>query len=122
MAGTEKRQRPKLVQVRVSDEERIRIQEAADRVGLTVGSYARERLLAGGASRAVRRPPIDRAKVSEVLAALGPIGTDVRAIRDVLRTGAAEGSNVVSLDQAEAAFDAILKMRDALMRALGRDP
>lgn len=119
MAGSEKRQRGELLQIRLSDEELTAICEAADRAGLSAASHAREVLLAAKTIRSVRRPPIDRTAVAQLLAMLGQTATELRTL--------ARPSNAskVNEEDREKLADCILQiseMRDALMNALRRQP
>ena len=118
------RKRDKLIQVRVSVAELAEVAEAADRVGLTLASYARQRLLGHTPARAVRRPPVDRVLVAQLLAALGPIATDVRALVRTAASGAADrhGNEEGSTATAEAALTVLAEIRDLAMRALRREP
>lgn len=59
-SGSEKRQRTPIIGFRVSDSERAELEEAAERAGLTLGSYVRQRVLTAPKTRAVRRPPIEK--------------------------------------------------------------
>jgi imidazolonepropionase-like amidohydrolase len=118
MAGSEKRQRGELLQIRLSNEELTAICEAADRAGLPAASHAREVLLAAKTIRSVRRPPIDRSAVAQLLAMLGQTATE-------LRTLARPSNTKVNEDDLEKLADCILQiseMRDALMNALRRQP
>jgi hypothetical protein len=119
MAGTETRQRDKLFQIRVSADELVAIGEAADRRGLSPASYARERLLGHEPPRAVRRPPLDRVLVSQLLATLGPIGGELRRLSERFQDPALSVPDRARIDKA---FDEISTMRDALMLALRREP
>lgn len=119
VSGTEKRQRPKVIQIRVSAEEFTLIGDSADRAGLTVASYARQALLLASPARSVRRPPIDRTAIAQALAALGRIGSDVRELAQSMRTSGTEPA--VGIELAET-IERLNDARDALMRALRRDP
>ena len=119
VSGTEKRKRAKAIQVRLSDEEFAQIREVADRAGLTLGSHARQALLSAPPPRAVRRPPIDRTAIAQVLADLGPIGSDIRQLADTLKTSDADPATRAQL---AATIERLNDTREALMRALRRDP
>jgi hypothetical protein len=56
-SGSETRKRGPKVDFRVTDEERARIEAAASRAGLTVGSCCRARALTKPTTRAVKRAP-----------------------------------------------------------------
>ena len=119
VSGTEKRQRAKTIQIRVSAEELAQIREAADRAGVALGSHARQALLSAPQPRAVRRPPIDRTAIAQVLAELGPIASDVRRLADTLKTSDADPASKAQL---AATLDRLNDTREALMRTLRRDP
>ena len=54
-SGSEKRKRGPIIGFRATEEERAKIEGAADRAGLTVGSYVRSRSLKTPTTRAARR-------------------------------------------------------------------
>ena len=70
-SGSETRKRGPKINFRVTDAEQAQVQANADRVGLTVGSYARSRTLKQPTTRAVRRPPVATAQLSQLLASWG---------------------------------------------------
>lgn len=119
MPGTETRQRAALLQIRVSDAELVAIRDAADRVGLTPASYARQVLLGPAPARSVRRPPLDRVEAARLLALLGGIGDDLRSLS---RPGSDEAPDPAFQGRIGSALDQLGDMRDALMRALRREP
>jgi hypothetical protein len=117
--------------MRVDAAEHAAIQVAANRAGLEVGSYLRARALEAGAGpgalppRSVRRPPVERTEVARVLAALGPVASDLRAVRRaLLHVAAWPGGGEAPPNQValQAACNAVVELRAALMRALGRTP
>ncbi|WP_024514748.1 hypothetical protein [Bradyrhizobium sp. Tv2a-2] len=116
MAGSEKRQRGELLQIRLSNEEWTKIWEDADRAGLSAASHARNVLLAAKTIRSVRRPPIDRTAVAQLLATLGQAATELRTL--------ARPSNANEDDRKKIAdcLSQISEMRNALMNALRRQP
>jgi hypothetical protein len=117
--GSETRARGLTLKFRVDAAERESIRAAASRAGLEVGSYLRARAIDGEApSRAVRRPPIERAALAQILGLLGPVAEDVRIIR---RAMAVEGKKP-SAARLQEACDTIEAMRVMLMHALGRTP
>jgi hypothetical protein len=119
MSGSEKRQRDQLLQIRLSKEEWTHICQAADQVGLSAASHARTVLLGARVIRSVRRPPIDRTAVAQLLALLGQVATDLRTLSRP--SSSARANN----DDREKLGDCLLnvsEMRDALMSALRRHP
>jgi hypothetical protein len=116
-SGTEKRVRDRILTVRLSAEERAAIDEAADRAGLVVGSYARQAMLGAPAPRQVRRPPVERRELARLLAELGHIGGNLNQLAKAVNTGVvAYGGEI------EAALDGLQEVRAAILAALGRAP
>lgn len=115
--GSEKRVRNRHLTVRLSDDERAAIDQAAGAAGLMPGSYARQVMLGGPAPRPVRKSPVERQELVRLLGQLGHIGGNLNQIAKSLNTG-------VTVYEAEvaAALQAVIDMRDAVMRALGREP
>jgi len=117
MAGTEARRRKNIFKVRLSDEELAQVREAADRAGLTPPSHARQLLVGTVVARSVRRPPIDRTAVAQLLALIGQAGSN---LRDLARSPDATGSDVSREQRLLEALQHLAEMRDLLMTALGR--
>ena len=115
--GSEKRVRNRHLTIRLSDDERAAIDQAAEAAGLMPGSYARQVMLGGPAPRPVHKSPIERRELVRLLGALGHIGGNLNQIAKSLNTGV-----VVYEVEIAAALRAVLEMRDAVMRALGREP
>ena len=116
-SGSENRRRQRTLRVRLTDDERQALLAAADKSGLTLGSLARQVLLGAPAPRAVRRPPLATALVAEMLAALGPIADEMRAVGRQIRLGGANADLAEILTKIAVALTDI---RAALIRALGR--
>lgn len=115
--GSEKRVRDKNLTIRLTSDERGEIDGDAQRAGLTSGSYARDVLLGAPAPRQVRRPPIERQEVVRFIGQLGYIGNNLNQIARALNSG--DEADNQALHQA---FDDLHAMRDAALRALGRQP
>jgi hypothetical protein len=115
--GSEKRQRTAHLTIRLTPDERMAIDQAADSAGLTAGSYARHQLFTVPPPRQVRRPPVEKRELTRVLGALGYIGNNLNQIAHAANAG--DGVDVAGL---EAALAELRPLRDALMRALGREP
>ncbi len=115
--GSEKRVRNRHLTIRLDAEERAIIDAAAEEARLTAGSYARQVMLGGPAPRPVHKSPVERQELVRLLGQLGHIGGNVNQIAKSLNTG-------VTVYEAEvaAALKAVIDMRDAVMRALGREP
>lgn len=115
--GTETRVRTRHLTIRLSIIERAVIDEAAERAGLTAGSYARQVLLGAPTPRQVRRPPVEKRELVRLLGELGHIGSNLNQIARAGNSG--EQIDVIDLTNTERA---ILVMRDAVLTALGRPP
>ncbi len=116
-SGTNKRIRDRILTVRLSAEERAAIDEAAERVGLAVGSYARQTLLGAPAPRQVRRPPVERKELARILGEMGHIGGNLNQIAKAVNTGV-----VVYEGEIDAALGGLSEVRAAILKALGRAP
>jgi hypothetical protein len=116
-SGTEKRVRNRHITVRLSADERSAVDAAAERAGLTPGSYARQLLLGAPAPRQVRRPPVERKELARLLAELGKIGGNLNQLAKAANSGV-----VVYSGEIDAAIDSLLEVRNAILAALGRAP
>jgi hypothetical protein len=116
-SGSETRKRVPIIGFRASEEERARIEAAAERAGLTIGSYVRSRALRKPTTRAVRRPSVQTVQLSRLLGLLGAVGGDVSRIaksRDA-------GDGIANADLT-ASLKQFRKAASAIMRALGKKP
>jgi hypothetical protein len=116
-SGSETRQRTKQVIARLTPAERQQVEADADRAGLALGSYVRARLLTGPPIRAVRRPPVERHALAQVLALLGRVGGNVYQISRAANFGERWEPEALAM-----ALKQLTEMRNALLTALGRDP
>jgi hypothetical protein len=116
-SGTEKRIRDRSLTIRLSADERIVVDEAADRAGLTAGSYARQAILGAPAPRQVRRPPIERRELARLLGELGKIGGNLNQL-----ARAANSGTVLDGVEIGAALAGLRDVRAAVLAALGRAP
>lgn len=115
--GSEKRARTTHITIRLTPEEREAIDTAASRAGLTAGSYARQVLLGAPAPRQVRRPQIERRELARLLGQLGAIGNNMNQVAKLANFG-----DPVDRTRFAEALDGLRQMRDAVLKALGRDP
>jgi len=116
-SGSETRKRGPIIGFRASDDERARIKAAADRAGLTVGSYVRSRALEKPTTRAVRRPPVEAAQLARLLGHLGVIGGAVTTLMEQRGNGVA-----VSPSDITETLTAFRQAASVIMQALGRRP
>ncbi len=109
--------RTKLIPVRCTAEERAAIKAAADKAGLSVGALLRALALGDAGPRAVRRPPVERKELARLLGHLGKVGSNLNQLAHAFnRDGRVPG--VVELNGIRGH---VVEMRDALIKALGRD-
>lgn len=114
--GSEKRVRTSHITIRLSPDERAAIDQAAERAGLTPGSYARQVLLGAPAPRQVRRPPVERRELARLLGLFGNIGSNLNQIARAANSG--DGIDAVDLARELAGLG---MAREAILKALGRD-
>lgn len=117
-SGTERRQRTKLLQIRLTPDELAEIEAQANRAELTPASFARSVLLSAPAPRARRRPSIEAETLGRLLGDLGKVGSNLNQIAHHLNAGRTE----VSPAALAAALSDVADLRAAIMTAMGRKP
>lgn len=117
-SGSERRERKRIIGVRVTDDEMAEITAEAERSGLTVASYARSVLLSAPAPRARRRPSIEAEALGRLLGDLGKVGSNLNQIAHHMNAG----RNEVSPAAMEAALSEVADIRAAILEAMGRKP
>jgi hypothetical protein len=116
MAGKNNNHRPSPFTVRLTDEERTELEHRAERAGLSLGGYFKSAAFNTPPPAQSRRPPVDRAELAKLLAAIGRIGNNVNQLARVANAG----SWPEAKDLSQACSD-IRWIRKALMKALGKD-
>jgi hypothetical protein len=116
-SGTEKRQRPAIVGFRATAEERAQIDAAAQRAGLTVGSYVRSRALKKPQTRAVRRPPVETAQLAKLL---GMVGTLCGQVQLLERQRGSAGA--ITTSQFEETLADLREAATAILLVMGKRP
>ncbi len=116
MAGSDKRQRGKIVASRCSDEEFNAIAAKADKAGLSNGAFMRAAALGDAGPRAQRRPPADHKAIRQLLGEAGRIGNNVNQIARALNSQ--ERANI---PEVQAAMRAINEIRNGILDALGKN-
>ena len=114
-SGSEHRARGGIVAFRVSESERAELAQAAERAGLTLGSYIRQRVLSAPQTRAIRRPPVEQKLLAQLLGQLGRVGGNIHQIVKHMNFGA--GVMHDELRSALASFEAAAA---SIMEAMGR--
>lgn len=113
--GSETRKRTKALLIRLTDAERVEIEEASRRAGLTVGSYARQQMLKAPPPRAVRRPPLERELIAHLLGQVGRVGGNLHQLVRHLNFG-----RDADRQQIGEVLGALELLKREIMRALGR--
>jgi hypothetical protein len=116
-SGSEARQRGAIIGFRATPAERAEIEAAAERAGLSLGSYIRASVLAAPETRATRRPTIERELMAQATAQLGRISGNLHQIAKRLNFGDIEFARDIP--------EAVEQLRQAialLMQAAGRQP
>lgn len=110
------------ITIRVSLPERLSLDAAAVRCGITLSAYARHALLGAKPPRAARRPSVDSSLLVSVLDRLGGIATTMRAISCVLAAKTALAlPEAMERDLARSLLE-LRTLRPQLLRALGKRP
>lgn len=113
--GSETRQRKKALLVRLTDAERVEVEEASRRAGLTVGSYARQQMLKAPPPRAVRRPPLERELIAHLLGQVGRVGGNLHQLVRHLNFGREPERREIG-----EVLGALEMLKREIMQALGR--
>lgn len=115
--GSDKRQRGEVIPVRVTPDEKARIDAIADRAGYTRAAFMRAAALGDAGPRAQRRPPADHVILRQILGQLGSLGNNLNQIARALNSG--DSHDPAALKEAQKAC---LDSRDAILAALNMDP
>ena len=86
-SGSEKRQRQPHIDFRVTAEEKKEIEAKAEKAGVTTGDFCRAQCLGVSKVRSARRPTVEAATLSRLLAELGKIGSNLNQIAHKLNQG-----------------------------------
>jgi hypothetical protein len=105
------------ISVRCTAKERSKIDEAARQAGLSIGAYVRALALGDAGPRAVRRPPIERKELARLLGHLGKVGSNLNQLAHAFN----RDGRVPALAELNLIRRYVVELRDALMKALGRD-
>ena len=113
---SEKRKRQFRVTIRLDEAEHTQINDRAENAGLTLSGYFRSAVLNTPPPPQSRRPPVDRAELAKLLAAIGRIGNNVNQLARVANAGSWPESKDLSKARADIKW-----IRTTLMKALGTD-
>jgi hypothetical protein len=109
--------RTKFIAVRCTPAEYAAIAEKSADAGLKIGAYLRSVALGDPGPRAARRPPIERTQLARILGLLGNLTSNVNQ----LARGFNQSGRFPGLPELLAIRRECAEMREAVMRALGRD-
>jgi len=112
--GSETRRRNRRLLVRLDDRELAEIEAGAEAAGLTLASFARQKILSSPARKPSRRASVDAALLAQVLGQLQRVGSSLRRIADALKND--ERHDLSDLSAALAVFRGTVVL---IMRALG---
>jgi len=114
-SGSETRKRGKSILIRLDEAERIEVEEASRRAGMTVGTYARHRMLKGPAPRAVRRPTLERELAAKLLGQMGRVGGNLHQLVRHLNFG-----RELEERQLAEVLEALVLLKGEILQSLGR--
>ena len=112
-SGTEKRRRGDTITVRVTPDERARIDDLSMQKGLSVGAFMRAAALGDPGVRARRRIPVDARLLRRLLGEAGRAGNNLNQIARRLNAGGE--ADAAELQAALAAHEDV---RRAILEAL----
>ena len=101
--------------IRFTRRERDRAAELAARAGQPLSALIRHGLFDTPLPRAVRRPPIEKQLVAQLLGELGRIGSNVNQLAKHANAGRFQQNSI------DLAMQTLMEMRTACMEALGRE-
>lgn len=116
-SGTETRRRNKRLLVRLDQKELTEIEAGAEAAGLTLASFARQKILSGPARKPSRRAPVDAALLAKALGELNRVGSNLNQIARALNSGD-DHHHLSDLPAALAVYRGTVML---IMRALGHD-
>jgi hypothetical protein len=117
MAGSDKRQRGKILPVRCTLEEFNAIAAKAAKAGFSIGAFVRATVLGDAGPRAQRRPTVLKELLIRALGLHGRYGNNMNQIAHSGNAG-----NPVDLPELRRALKEWDEIRDALYQALGKKP
>lgn len=114
-SGSETRKRGKSILIRLDDAERVEVEEASRKAGMTVGSYARQQMLKAPPPRSVRRPSLERELAAQLLGQVGRVGGNLHQLVRHLNFG-----READRRQLADVLEALELLKREIMLALGR--
>ena len=114
---SEKRRAGERVTFRLQPGERTQVEAHADAAQQSLGAYIRSRVLAKPITRGRRRPSVDYAMLSALLAELNKIGSNINQIARHMNMG-----NLPDVPEVREAQAEHRRLVQAVLDALGRGP
>ena len=112
-SGTEKRQRTRILPVRLNAAEQAALEERVEKTGYSRAALVRYGLFRTPLPRAIPRPTVDHKAVAQLLGELGKIGSNINQLAKHANAGRYQANSV------ELAMRDLLALRAACMKALG---
>ena len=112
---SERRQKGKVLSVRVSPAEHQVVEAHAEREGLSIGSFVRSRILEKPTTRAIRRPPVEVQTLSILQASLNKVGSNLNQIARAINSG-----DRFTIDDIQTALKEHRQILAAIIETLGR--
>ena len=113
-SGSETRQRSLVGRMRCTPGEHAQLEAAAERAGMTIGAFMRHQCLGTPGPRAVRRPPVERAALAQLLGHIGKASSNLNQIAKTLNSGGDIPAGI------PAAIAALHAAAGEIMRVLGK--
>jgi hypothetical protein len=117
MSSSERRNRPKSVLTRLTEDEYAELTSMAEATGLTRADYLRSAGLEKKPLGIKRRPAADHVELTRILKQFGKIGSNLNQIARNMNRGRREDEAFV-----RDSLKSVVEMKDALFAALGIDP
>ncbi len=115
--GSETRRRSRRLLVRLDDRELAEIEAGAEAAGLTLASFARQKILSSPARKPSRRASVDAALLSKALGELNRVGSNLNQIVRALNSDDDDRHHY--LDELHPALAVYKGTIVLIMRALG---
>jgi hypothetical protein len=100
--------------IRLSKDERIELEERAERLGLSMGGYCKSVIFNTPPPRRSRRPTRDKAELARLMGQVSKLGNNVNQIARQLHL-----TSAVDIVELRQAINDLHQIRQAIMRALG---
>ncbi|TCZ51912.1 plasmid mobilization protein [Roseicella aquatilis] len=107
-SGSQSRQRCSLAGMACTPAERAELEQRAERAGMSVSAYMRHQCLGTAGPRAVRRPPVEKKALAQLLGQLGKAGGNLNQVARALNSDRGTPADIAeTLAEIKAAARAI---------------